>query len=65
MISKHKLPRSNEYFKLSLPVSNQRLPEQLLDELPNPKFTFALMAKWVFVRNYWYENILSPVYSFA
>ena len=28
-----------------------------MDELPNPKFTFALVAKGVFVRNYWYENI--------
>ena len=36
---------------------NQRLPEQLMDEYPNLKFTFASVAKRVFVRNYWYENI--------
>ena len=36
---------------------NQRLPEQLMDEYPNPKFTFAFVAKRVFVQNYWYENI--------
>ena len=28
-----------------------------MDEWPNPKFTFASVAKRVFVRNYWYENI--------
>ena len=44
--------------------NNQRLPEQLMDEQPNPKFTFASVAKRVFVRNYWYEN-MSPVRSFA
>ena len=35
---------------------NQRLPEQLMDEWPNAKFTFAPVAKRVFERNYWYEN---------
>ena len=27
------------------------------DEYPNPKFSFASVAKRVFVRNYWYENV--------
>ena len=43
--------------------NNQRLPEQLMDEYP--KFTFAPVAKRVFVRNYLYENMMSPVQSFA
>ena len=43
--------------------TNQRLPEQLMDEYP--KFTFAPVAKRVFVRNYLYENMMSPVQSFA
>ena len=45
--------------------NNQRLPEQLIDELPNPKFIFALVAKGVFGRNYWYEHIchLSPEFG--
>ena len=38
---------------------SQRLPEQLMDEKSNPKFTFAPVAKWVFVQNYWYENMMS------
>ena len=38
----------------------QRLPEQLMDEWPNPKFTFAAVAKQVFVQNYWYENVCHP-----
>ena len=42
---------------------NQRLPEQLMDKYP--KFTFAPVAKRVFVRNYLYENMMSPVQSFA
>ena len=29
-----------------------------MDEWSNPKFTFALVAKQVFVRNYWYENMI-------
>ena len=33
--------------------------------MSNPKFTFAPVAKRVFVRNYWYENMMSPVQSFA
>ena len=40
-----------------LPCGNQRLPEQLMDEQTNPKFTFASVAKQVFVPNYWYKNI--------
>ena len=48
-----------------IPYYNQRLPEQLMDEKSNPKFTFAPVAKRVFVRNYWYENRMSPVHSFA
>ena len=28
-----------------------------MDKEPNPKFTFASVAKQVFVQNYWYENI--------
>ena len=30
---------------------------QVMDEQANPKFTFASVAKRVFVRNYGYENI--------
>ena len=43
---------------LSAPSYNQRLPEQLMDEQADLKVTCASMAKRVFVRNYWYENVL-------
>ena len=40
-----------------VPRRNQRLPEQLIDEKRNLKFTFASMVKRAFVRNYWYKNV--------
>ena len=39
---------------------NQRLPEQLMDEKPNPKFTFASVAKRLFV---W--TISMKIYMYA